>query len=182
MWYEFQRSIVEERIPMSRARDERDAAEVDRLLAGAAKSIATIRYCWLATAAETGDANLRPMGWLHAGENDWTIQFVTDGRSRKVAEIRRASKVAIVFQREADDTYITLIGTATLRERVSEVRQRWKGAYDAYFPTESDRANAVFVEVEVERMELWVRGLTPEPFGLHATVLQRDSGGWRVMS
>jgi len=168
---------------MSRARDERYAAEVDRLLAGAAKSIATIRYCWLATAAETGGANLRPMGWLlHDSENDWTVQFVTDGRSRKVADLRRASKVAIIFQREADDAYITLIGTATLRERASEVRQRWKGAYDAYFPTESDRLNAVFVEVEVERIELWVRGLTPEPFGLHATILQRDTGGWRVIS
>ena len=136
---------------MSRARDERYATEVDRLLAGAAQSIATIRYCWLATAAETGGTNLRPMGWLlHDGENDWTVQFVTDGRSRKVADIRRASKVAIIFQHEADDAYITLIGTAALRERASEVRERWKGAYDAYFPTEPDRANAVFFEVEVE--------------------------------
>jgi len=30
-------------------------------------------------------------------------------------------------------------------------------------------------------MELWIRGVTPEPFGLRATVLQRDTGGgWRL--
>jgi hypothetical protein len=29
-------------------------------------------------------------------------------------------------------------------------------------------------------MELWIRGVTPEPFGLRATVLERDDaeGGW----
>ena len=63
------------------------------------------------------------------------------------------------------------------------MRERWKPAYDAYFPTETDRASAIFVEVEVERMELWIRGVTPEPFGLRATVLERDAGvGWRVVA
>jgi hypothetical protein len=29
-------------------------------------------------------------------------------------------------------------------------------------------------------MELWIRGVTPEPFGLLPTVLERDAGGgWR---
>ena len=51
-----------------------------------------------------------------------------------------------------------------------------------YFPTEQDRANAIFVEVDVERMELWIRGVTPEPFGLRATILERDAGrGWRLV-
>ena len=29
-------------------------------------------------------------------------------------------------------------------------------------------------------MELWIRDVTPEPFGLRATVLERDTNGWRV--
>ncbi len=56
----------------------------------------------------------------------------------------------------------------------SETRGRWKAAYDVYFPSETDGANAIFVEVEIERMELWIRGVTPEPFGLRATVLERE--------
>jgi general stress protein 26 len=75
-----------------------------------------------------------------------------------------------------------LIGAATLRESASEVRRRWKAAYNVYFPSEQDRANAAFVEIETERMELWIRGVTPEPFGLHTTILERDaSGNWRVI-
>jgi hypothetical protein len=32
-------------------------------------------------------------------------------------------------------------------------------------------------------MELWVRGLTPEPFGLHPTTLERGADGvWRLTS
>jgi len=161
--------------------DTGEAVDVDRLLAGAAKAIRSIRYCWLATAAEAGGARLRPMGRLpHQAGDDWTIQFVTDGRSRKVSEMRRSREVALVFQREADDAYVALSGTATLCAQQSEVRRRWKDAYNAYFPTEQDRANAVFVEVAVARMELWIRGLTPEPFGLRATVLEREGGGWRA--
>jgi hypothetical protein len=45
-----------------------------------------------------------------------------------------------------------------LLQRDSEVRRLWKDAFDAYFPTAVDRANAAFVEVDIERMELWIRG------------------------
>ena len=38
--------------------------DVSLLLAGAAKAIAGVRYCWLVTEAETGGANARPMGRL----------------------------------------------------------------------------------------------------------------------
>jgi general stress protein 26 len=166
--------------------DRIDAVEVSSLLAGAAKAIRSVRYCWLATAAEDGFANLRPMGRLlrDAGDekDEWTIQFIADGRSRKVTDMRRAGRVAIIIQRDPDDAFVTLIGKATLCESESEVRKRWKGAYDAYFPSESDRANAIFVEVDIARMELWIRGVTPEPFGLRPTILERNHGcGWRAV-
>ncbi len=169
---------------MARVDDARTAVDVSRLLAGAAKTIASLRYCWLVTEGETGGASARPMGRLsrNVDEDDWTIQFITDGRSRKASDLRRAGKVMVIFQRDADDAYVTLSGKAALREGASEVRRRWNDAYDAYFPSEADRANACFVDIDIERMELWIRGITPEPFGLHATVLERDAGGaWRLM-
>lgn len=61
------------------------------------------------------------------------------------------------------------------------MRQFWKDDYNVYFPDEENRANATFVEVNVERMELWIRGVTPEPFGLHPTILERDTTAtWRL--
>ena len=62
-----------------------------------------------------------------------------------------------------------------------QVRRRWKAAYAPFFPPETDRANAAFLEVEARRLELWIRGVTPEPFGLQATTLERDASGvWRL--
>jgi general stress protein 26 len=164
-------------------KDKCDSAAVSHLLAGAAKTIESARYCWLATAAENGLVNMRPMGRLmhDAGEDEWTIRFITDARTRKVADMRRAGRVTIIFQHDPDDAFVTLIGKATLCESESEVGGRWKDAYGAYFPTEQDRANAIFVKVDIERMELWIRGVTPEPYGMRATIIEREAGrGWRL--
>jgi general stress protein 26 len=169
-------------LPMAQTEDGRD--DVSRLLAGAAKTIARVPYCWLVTEAEIGSASARPMGRLlpETDQNDWTIRFITDGRSRKASDIRRTGKVTLIFQRDADDAFAVMIGSAALLESVSEIRRFWKEAYTAYFPTDADRANAAFVEVHVERMELWIRGVTQEPFGLHPTLLERDPGGTWVLS
>jgi len=165
---------------MSQARNEPETAEVDRLLTAAARVIAGVRYCWLVTEAGTG-LNARPMGHLAAPNHEWNIRFVTDGRSRKASEMRRARKVALIFQSDQGDAYVALNGRATLIEDEAEVRWLWKRAYDPYFPNETDKANAAFVQVGVERMELWIRGVTPEPFGLRATRLDRGSAGdWRL--
>jgi hypothetical protein len=69
---------------MSRVEDERDAVEVSRLLAGAAKTIASVSYCWLVTAAETGGGNSRPMGRVlrDPDENEWKIRPGAPARSR----------------------------------------------------------------------------------------------------
>jgi general stress protein 26 len=160
-----------------------DAIDVSRLLAGAARTMRSARYCWLATAAERGAPQVRPMGRVlnDPGEDEWKIRFLTDGRSHKVADMGRANAVTILFQHDPDLAYVSLIGRASLHEDASETRSRWKPAYDAYFPSEADRASAIFVEVDAQRMELWIRGVTPEPFGLRATVLERYAEGWRLI-
>jgi general stress protein 26 len=168
---------------MPQPNEQPDAADVSPLLAGAAKTMRSARYCWLATASEAGPPRVRPMGRVlnDPGEDQWTVRFLTDGRSRKASDMRRADEVAILFQHDPDLAFVTLIGKVALHDSASEVRRRWQDAYNLYFPGETDRANAIFVEVDISRMELWIRGVTPEPFGLRATVLERvGGGGWRL--
>jgi general stress protein 26 len=113
------------------------------------------------------------------GDAEWTIRFLTDGRSHKAAQIRRSAGVAVIFQHEADDAYVKVSGVACLYEGGAQALPRRKSAYDIYFPTERDRANASLVEIEVQHMELWIRGVTPEPFGLFPTILDRTATtGW----
>ena len=155
--------------------------EVSALLAGAAKMIEAVRYCWLVTNATDG-FNARPMGRVlpDKSEEGWIIRFVTDGRSRKAHELSGGREAGLIFQSDPDEAYVALFGNARLLERAADVERLWKKHYEVYFPTPADRAAAAFIEVDVSRMELWIRGVTPEPFGLHATKLARDGGAWQM--
>jgi general stress protein 26 len=160
-----------------------DQDAMRRLLAGAAKTVTNSRYCWLLTAAAGASASARPMGLVARALDpaDWKLSCVTDGRSRKAREIRRTGDISLIFQHDSDDAFVKLSGNAVVQDNREEVARRWKTAYDRYFPTETDRGNAMFVDVRIESMDLWIRGVTPEPFGLHATVLERDGDGpWRL--
>jgi general stress protein 26 len=156
--------------------------DIGRLLESAAQVTARIHYCWLLTQGEDG-LTARPMGRIPSriDADRWTIRFVTDRRSRKTSEIQRSDSVQLIFQDEAKDAFVVLIGNAAVLTDPAAIRQLWKDAYRAYFPGEEDRANASFVEVEVQRMRLWIRGVTPEPFGFQPLVLERDApGDWRL--
>ncbi len=161
---------------------EGDSVEVGRLVDSAAATVANASFCWLATVDPSGAPRLRPMGRLppEPGDDAWRLRFITDGRLAKAANIRRSGRAALVFQREAEDAFVALSGVARLEEHETEIRRRCKRAYDPFFPTEADKASAVFLTVEADRLDLWIKGVTPEPFGLKTTTLERDAGGWRL--
>ena len=122
------------------------------------------------------------------GDDAWAIRFITDGRSRKASDIRRGGKAALIFQFDADDAFVALSGAATLLEGEFEVRPRWKDAYDRFFPTELDRANAAFLRANAAFLKVEASGssfgfgVTPEPFGMQTTTLERDAAGaWRLI-
>jgi len=151
--------------------------EIHTLLDAAAEVVSRVPCCWLVT-----QSGARPMGRILAGE-DWTVHFVTDLRSDKVPEIEQHPAVQLIFQDAAQDAFVVLGGSARLRSDAASVTRLWKKSYALYFPTEQDRAHAAFVEVEIGLMRLWIRGVTPEPFGLRPAVLEREgSANWRSTS
>jgi general stress protein 26 len=167
---------------MMRADGEK-AQKVGRLLAGAAQVVAEVHYCWLIVPSDEGMPSARPMGRLmgELGDADWVIRFVVDSGSRKAAALRRAGVLALTFQKGADDAFVLLTGKATLLSEPADVRRHWRSGFSAYFPTAEDQARAAFIELRVARMELWIRGVTPEPFGMRPTTLERGAdGAWRL--
>jgi general stress protein 26 len=158
-------------------------ADLNRLLDAAADKIEKVRYCWLLTAAGEGGIRARPMGRVprDADEEKWKLRFLTDGLSSKVADLRRVESASVIFQHDPDDAFVALTGKATFAESKPEIRRRWKPGYNAYFPDGPDRSSAIFAMIDVVRVELWIRGVTPEPFGLRTTVIERDATRvWRL--
>lgn len=157
--------------------------DIERLLAGAATTIESVRYCWL-IGRGNGSIRARPMGriLLSAEEDDWTIRFVTNRRSRKAGELRRLDTASLIFQNDRDDAFVAGSGTTRLIETEQDVHALWnERVYAKYFRTQEERANVCFIEVRMTCLELWIRGVTPEPFGLRPTILERKSqGGWTL--
>ena len=161
-----------------------ESAQIDRLLAAARETIATVRHCWVATVALHGGANARAVRAFPGGPgaDEWTRRFLCRRTSRKIAEMQCAPRVTLAYQEPAGDRYVALIGVASVTDDPTELRSLWQGDWDALFPPGFADANMVVAKVEVDRIEIHARGITAEPFGHGRTWIERsDAGEWRLV-
>src|ERR1700756_165462 len=158
--------------------------DIHRFLAAAHETIAAVPVCWLATRSLEGGTNARAVNSSagSAGSDQWTRRFLVRRSSRKVAEMRAAPSVTLAFQHPSGERYVALGGRATIIENVAEMRTMWRSDLDAHFPPGFADANMIVIRVDVDRIEVHVRGLTPAPFGHGRTLLERQGdGSWRFI-
>jgi general stress protein 26 len=158
--------------------------EILQFLTAARETIAAVPVCWLATRSLDGGTNARAVSSSAGppGSDEWTRRFLVRRSSRKVAEMRAAPMVTLAFQHASGDRYIALGGRAAIIEDVAEMRTMWPSDLDAHFPPGFADANMIVIQVDVDRIEIHVRGLTPEPFGAGRTLLERQpAGSWRFI-
>lgn len=168
-------------LPTSRQVSE---AEIAQFLDAARAMIGEVSICWLATRSLQGGTNARAVNTSPGppGSDEWTRRILVRKSSRKVTEIRAAPLVTLAYQHASGDRYIALIGPATIVEDIAEMRSLWPGDLDKHFPPGFADANMIVIRVDVDRIEVHVRGLTPEPFGAGRTLLERQStGDWRFI-
>ena len=157
---------------------------IAQFLTAAREAVAELPFCWLATRAMDGGANARV---VHAhpgapGSDEWTRRFVVRRESRKIAELRAAPRVTLAYQHDSGDAYVALGGLATLIEDTAEMREMWPSSADARFPPGFADAHMMAIRVEMDRIEIHVRGVTREPFGHGRTLIERNGvGGWRFV-
>ena len=160
--------------------------DVERLLAAARETMAKVQDCWLATPSQDGGISARVVVPIPPvpGEEDWTIWFATHGSSRKAAEIRRAGRLTIGYQHHPDRAYVSLQGRAALIEDRSTVRKHWnEERFRLYFPGGPEDPKTIFVRISVDRIELCVNGVTPDPFGSRYSAIERDADRlWKIVS
>jgi general stress protein 26 len=158
--------------------------QILQFLTAARETIAAMPICWLATRSLEGGTNARAVNSSSGppGSDEWTRRMLVRRSSRKVAEMRAAPLVTLAFQHSSGDRYIALGGRATIIEDVAQMRTMWSRDLDAHFPPGFADANMIIVQVDVDRIEVHARGLTPEPFGAGRTLLERQPGAsWRLI-
>jgi general stress protein 26 len=158
--------------------------EIEQFLGVAHEAIRDLRHCWLATRSEDGGANARLIDVRHPtapGDDRWTRRALVRRGSRKVREIAAHPRVTLAFQHPSGDRYVALGGIATLSDDSAEIQALWSGEIDAELPPGWALANLIVLRVDVDRVELHARGITPGPWGTGRTLLQRIGPDWRYV-
>lgn len=153
--------------------------EPDSLLLLARELISELTFCFAITCAENGESHARIVQ-PRKPTDEWTVDFLTNRRCRKVREIEASGKMTLAYQHDRDRGYVCLVGLASIVDDVPLKRSRWVAAADRWNPGGPDDPAVVYVRLDTQRIELWsaMRNVVPEPPGYSAAVLVRDGFGW----
>jgi len=105
----------------------------EQLIAEAREIMTTARYCALITVDASGRAQARTMD-AFAPDDQMTVWFGTNPRSRKVAEIRRRPRVTLYYFDRENQAYVTIHGIARLVNDANEKARRFKDDWKAFYP------------------------------------------------
>ena len=138
------------------------ADERARLVAAAREIMAAQTYCALVTIDEAGRPQVRTMNPFPP-EEDMTVWFATNTRSRKVREMRRDPRVALYYSDHKNAIgYVQVTGRAVLIEDMQEILKRKRAYWDQAFP---GLKNLVLIKVVPERLDVlnYKAGLQADP-------------------
>lgn len=123
----------------------------DELVAAARKVMTSQTYCALITLDASGRPSVRTMNPFPP-EEDLTVWFATNDRSRKVAEMRSDPRVTLYYADHAKASgYVSLSGRAVLVDDRAEILKRKRAYWDQSFP---GLKNLVLVKVVPEKLDV----------------------------
>jgi general stress protein 26 len=134
------------------AQDEpRPKLDRAQLVAAAREIMQAQTYCALITIDETGRPQARTMNPFPP-EEDMTVWFATNTRSRKVQEMRKDPQVVLYYADHSKATgYVALSGRAVLVDDMKEILKRKRAYWDSAFP---GLKNLVLIKVMPERLDV----------------------------
>ena len=123
----------------------------EELISAAREIMTNARYCELITMDGKGSAHARAMD-AFAPDDQMIVWLDTNPRSRKVAEIRRNSRVTLYYFDREHQAYVTLYGLARSVNDPKEKSRHWKEEWKAFYP---DRDKGyLLIKVTPERLEV----------------------------
>jgi general stress protein 26 len=123
----------------------------DRMLRVAREIMIAARYCALITSDETGRPQARTMD-AFPPDDDMTVWFGTNPRSRKVKQIERDSRVTLYYFDPGAQGYVTMLGGARLVNDPREKKAHWKDGWTEFYPNRE--RDYLLIAVTPERFEV----------------------------
>lgn len=85
-------------------------------------------------------------------ESDFTIWFGTKSESRKVNQIKNNPNVTLYYQDSDASGYVVIHGKAKIVDDHKEKEERWKNAWEAFYP--NNKEGYLLIKVSPEWMEI----------------------------
>lgn len=122
----------------------------DSLLMAAKEIITAAKTCALITIDNEGRPRVRVMDPF-LPEDDFTIWFGTNKKTRKTEQIKNNPKVTLYYLEPNNAGYVMITGIAELIDDDDEKEKRWKDAWRTFYPNMDDY---VLIKVSPEWMEV----------------------------
>ncbi len=127
------------------------SASNSELINAAKEIISSAATCALITIDEEGKPSVRAMETLPL-EDNFTIWFGTNPKSRKVTEIKKDSRVSLYYLDSDGSGYVTIHGIAEIIEDNKAKEVHWKEEWAAFYPNKEN--GYVLIKVTPITMEV----------------------------
>jgi general stress protein 26 len=123
----------------------------DTFITVAKNIIKSTRFCALITLDDSGHPQARTMDPF-SPEEDMTIWFGTNVKSRKVQEIRNDSRVTIYYEEPNGAGYVVVKGKAIIVDDQDKKEKYWKEEWATFYPDQ--RSTYTLIKVIPGEVEL----------------------------
>ena len=123
----------------------------NKLIHAAKEIMASAGTCALISVDQEGRPRVRVMDPFPP-ENDFTIWFGTNPKSRKVDQIQKDPKVTLYYLDKDASGYVMVHGRAQIINDKDEKEKRWKDEWEAFYPNRSE--GYILIKVSPEWLEV----------------------------
>lgn len=129
------------------------ATSTSQIRAAAFDVMKVARYCTLITIGADGQPQARIVDPLIA-ESEGRIWIATNPLTRKVDEIKRDSRVTLMFFNQSANEYVTVLARATVVADAARKSAHWKPEWKPFYKEQSAGTDFALFEVKPFRLEI----------------------------
>jgi len=123
----------------------------NEIIHAAREILTSANTCALITLDNEGNPRARAMDPFPP-ENDFTVWFGTNPKSRKVEQIKNNPNVTLYYLEEGESGYVTVHGKARIVNDNLEKEKRWKDEWKAFYQNKT--SDYLLIEVTPQWMEV----------------------------
>ena len=118
--------------------------------------IKDIRFAMFTSRHANGHLHARPMTTQNTKvDEDASLWFFMSRRGEPVADLALDSVVNVVYAEPADNSYVSISGTAAVVDDAGKKQQLWTKAAAAWFPGGTTDADLALVQVRIIHADYW---------------------------